>query len=214
MSQSTLNQNALKVITRQAAKAIGSKTYFTGEPCKHGHVALRRTINGCCTACEAINMKRRYDAGLIKIDKEKRKSVYKKYNKSEKGAAVRRKYYVSGKQTECAIRYRVKDPKRFWAARARVGAEARAKEKGLPYGLDVSYIVSIMPDVCPVFGTTFVFYGNKVVGPESPTLDRIKPELGYVKGNIVVISSKANMIKSAYSVEDIRCVADWLEKIK
>ena len=28
----------MKIITREEAKKIGQKWYFTGEPCKHGHV--------------------------------------------------------------------------------------------------------------------------------------------------------------------------------
>ena len=29
--------------TRAEAKATGAKYYYTGEPCKHGHVAPRKT---------------------------------------------------------------------------------------------------------------------------------------------------------------------------
>ena len=36
--------------TRAEAKAVGAKYYFTGEPCKHGHVALRKT-KGACVEC-------------------------------------------------------------------------------------------------------------------------------------------------------------------
>jgi hypothetical protein len=36
--------------TRSEAKATGAKYYFTGEPCKQGHVALRKT-KGACVEC-------------------------------------------------------------------------------------------------------------------------------------------------------------------
>ena len=36
--------------TRAEAKAIGASHYFTGEPCKHGHVAPRKT-KGACVEC-------------------------------------------------------------------------------------------------------------------------------------------------------------------
>jgi 5-methylcytosine-specific restriction endonuclease McrA len=39
--------------TRSEAKALGAKFYFTGEPCKHGHIAPRKT-KGACTACLKI----------------------------------------------------------------------------------------------------------------------------------------------------------------
>lgn len=54
--------------------------------------------------------------------------------------------------------------------------------------------------------------GNKVQGPESPSLDRIVPEKGYVEGNVVIISLKANQIKSAYGLKDIKRVAEWMEE--
>jgi hypothetical protein len=36
---------------RAAAKAAGQTTYFTGRPCKHGHIAQRITFNGGCVEC-------------------------------------------------------------------------------------------------------------------------------------------------------------------
>jgi len=38
--------------TRAEAKALGSTEYFTGAPCKHGHVTSRYTANGTCTQCQ------------------------------------------------------------------------------------------------------------------------------------------------------------------
>ncbi|MBZ9888092.1 hypothetical protein LB559_09085 [Mesorhizobium sp. BR1-1-3] len=39
--------------TRAEAKAIGSKWYFTGKPCKHGHVSMRYTSGGRCVECQS-----------------------------------------------------------------------------------------------------------------------------------------------------------------
>lgn len=39
--------------SRSAAKRAGNNFYFTGKPCKHGHIAKRYTRYGGCTACEA-----------------------------------------------------------------------------------------------------------------------------------------------------------------
>jgi hypothetical protein len=36
--------------TRAEAKKTGSKYYFTGQPCKHGHIAPRKT-KGACVDC-------------------------------------------------------------------------------------------------------------------------------------------------------------------
>ena len=39
---------------RAAAIAEGKTTYFTGRPCKHGHVVERATVNGNCIKCSSI----------------------------------------------------------------------------------------------------------------------------------------------------------------
>lgn len=36
---------------RFQASLEGNKTYYTGRPCKHGHVSSRRTDNGECVEC-------------------------------------------------------------------------------------------------------------------------------------------------------------------
>lgn len=122
-----------------------------------------------------------------------------KYNKSEKGR-------------ERQYRWQKKNPKLMWCAYARLNAKRRAVKKGLPFDLSGSYIYSILPDKCPVFGTAFKFRGNGVLGPTSPSIDRIDPAKGYVEGNIVIISLKANQIKNAFTTSDIRRVADWMEE--
>ena len=59
-------------------------------------------------------------------------------------------------------------------------------------------------------------WGRTGVGyhPERPSLDRIIPELGYVKGNVVFISMRANSIKQDATEQELYLVADWLYKIK
>lgn len=90
-------------------------------------------------------------------------------------------------------------------------ARLRAKEKDIPCNLDLEYLLSIATDTCPVFGTPFVwgrYKGEKT--KFSPSLDRVIPELGYVKGNAVFISSWANTIKQDAQEKEIYAVADWL----
>lgn len=41
-----------KIITRSEAQRIASKTYFTGEPCRRGHVSFRFTSSGSCGLCQ------------------------------------------------------------------------------------------------------------------------------------------------------------------
>lgn len=73
--------------TRAEAKASGAKYYFTGEPCKHGHVAPRKT-KGVCVDC----MKVEWEA-----NHEKRTAYFAEYNKSEAGKAAKQRYYEANK---------------------------------------------------------------------------------------------------------------------
>lgn len=91
-------------------------------------------------------------------------------------------------------------------------ARRRAKDKGFPFDLTSQYIMSIAEDVCPVFGTELCWERGNGFSPNSPTLDRIVPELGYVEGNVAVISMRANAIKQDATPDELRKVADWIEK--
>lgn len=44
----------MEVIERKAAKIAGLIHYFTGRPCKHGHIARRQTSDGACLVCKSI----------------------------------------------------------------------------------------------------------------------------------------------------------------
>ena len=74
--------------TRAEAKATGAKYYFTGEPCKHGHIALRKT-KGACVECLKVEWQQ---------VSEKRAAYFAEYNKSEAGQAAKRRYYEANKE--------------------------------------------------------------------------------------------------------------------
>lgn len=90
------------------------------------------------------------------------------------------------------------------------GARARARKKGVPFALKLSDIE--VPTHCPALGVPLVKGIGRGPGPQpnSPTLDRIDPALGYIPGNVVVISHRANAIKSDATVDEIERVAAWL----
>lgn len=84
------------------------------------------------------------------------------------------------------------------------------------YDIDFEYLKSIATQTCPVFGIQLA-WGTLGEGSSdnSPSLDKIKPEWGYVKGNVVIMSHLANKIKQDVGWEEIMCLAVWLkEKIK
>ena len=48
----------MQIISRAEAKAKGLKRYFTGKPCKHGHVAERVVVNATCVECERASVRK------------------------------------------------------------------------------------------------------------------------------------------------------------
>ena len=87
-------------------------------------------------------------------------------------------------------------------------AKARAKKKGIPF--DITIEDFILPEKCPLLEIPLtVGYGNSQ--ENSYSLDKIIPDLGYVKGNVWVISNKANMIKNNASLEELKLLVKNLE---
>ena len=85
-------------------------------------------------------------------------------------------------------------------------AKQRANEKNLPYNIDEEDIY--IPSHCPLLGIPL---GTTFDG--TPTLDRIIPRYGYTKGNVLVISARANRIKSNASIHEILTVAESYKRI-
>lgn len=93
------------------------------------------------------------------------------------------------------------------------GIKKRAKEKGLEFNLTLDDIPPI-PDVCPVLGIPIIPNdGVNAPTDNSPSIDRIDSTKGYVKGNIRIISNRANRIKADATVEELRMVLADYERI-
>lgn len=89
-------------------------------------------------------------------------------------------------------------------------AKARAKKEGFPFTITRADIV--IPDRCPVFDIPLI--RSSKLTDNSPTLDKIIPELGYVPGNVAVISHKANKLKSNGLLDEFIKLITWLEGMK
>jgi hypothetical protein len=74
----------------------------------------------------------------------------------------------------------------------------------VPFDLTIDDIV--IPEFCPCLGMRLV-RGKRAHGPASPTLDRKRPELGYTRDNIWVISYRANRIKNDATPEELTRIA-------
>ena len=87
-------------------------------------------------------------------------------------------------------------------------AKHRARQLNIPFSIDVDDIV--IPAYCPVFGIELK-RGHQKISDYSPTLDKIIPELGYIKGNVVVMSRIANRLKNNSSLIQLVQLGKWAE---
>jgi len=78
--------------SREEAKQTGSKYYFTGQPCKHGHIAPRKT-KGSCLDC----LKAEWTKG-----NETRADYFRQYNQSDAGQKAKKEYYARNKEAVIA----------------------------------------------------------------------------------------------------------------
>ena len=92
-------------------------------------------------------------------------------------------------------------------------AKRRARTKDLDFDIEVSDI--IIPQFCPLLNIPIISQvGKGCRSPHSPSLDRIKNHLGYVKGNILVVSWRANFLKSDATIEELELLLTNLKTIK
>lgn len=91
-------------------------------------------------------------------------------------------------------------------------AKQRAKDKGLEF--DLTYEDVVVPKHCPILGIELKMHKGRSGGnPNSPALDRVDNNKGYVKGNVMVMSHLANMMKSSATTEEMVLFAEWVIKI-
>ena len=105
----------------------------------------------------------------------------------------------------------IENPKATWLKETFKAAQARARKRGLPFDKRIPSLE--LPSTCPVLGIVLVYGG--LMGkssPNSPSLDRIWPELGYVVSNLRVISNRANTLKNDATLDELRAVVRDMEK--
>jgi len=109
----------------------------------------------------------------------------KKYNKSIRGIAV----------TACKA------------------SKRQARDKHLPFNVTSNYLESIFPKtcICPILGYKMKV-SNISLGKLSPTLDRINPRKGYIKGNVEFVTNIANLMMTSANGKDIKKFVKWATK--
>lgn len=93
---------------------------------------------------------------------------------------------------------------KMWSA-----AKDRARRRGIEFDLELEDIH--IPECCPVLGMKLE-RGEGKAHPASPSLDRIIPSKGYVKGNTQVISNRANTVKKDATLDEVKALIAYLEE--
>lgn len=105
---------------------------------------------------------------------------------------------------ECRKRYlqqRREEFLRDYKRNMLAGAKRRASLKGIDF--DISEDDIVIPERCPILEVPLVI-GTKGNYEYSPSLDRIDNGKGYIKGNIQVISKKANSMKNSATLTELK----------
>lgn len=128
--------------------------------------------------------------------------------------------YVSGYASWCRVCNSIRNGSgEALIRRMYANAKDRAKNKDVPFTITTKHLLDIgMPDTCPVLGIRldWVYDGSKKYTFEDkdnrPSLDRIVPAKGYVPGNIMFISWKANRLKNNASISDIEAILSYMRQ--
>jgi hypothetical protein len=90
-------------------------------------------------------------------------------------------------------------------------AKSRAKKNGIEFNITRNDIK--IPEICPILNIPIVYHSGSSGGKiNSPALDRVDNSKGYVKGNVLVISHLANMMKSCANTEQLLSFANWINE--
>lgn len=136
------------------------------------------------------NAKLRYHSG----GKEKKKAYDAIYSKT-KEYKTRRVQYMLQRRIDNWSRVRIRE------------LVYRAKKLGVPFDLTADDIK--LPKECPILGIPLIVCASGHLGPKmnSPSVDRIIPSKGYVKGNVIVVSMRANVLKKDATVSELKKLA-------
>jgi len=163
-----------------------------------------RSMDGlscCCRECKKKSRNKERDALSNKLwyqkNKERRREVHKAWQESNPGK--KEASTAAWRRTEAG-----------WLSRMLANARSRAAKKGIPFSIDKDDLKPLMVSHCPALGIELVYHGAGGNRYDSASLDRIVPSLGYVPGNIAVISYKANRMKSDSTTEELLMLAKWV----
>jgi hypothetical protein len=133
---------------------------------------------------------------------------HKDFNKTYRGkprTAFPRAWCAECDRKAHTNRYRSTPEKKLaWAFRT---ITSKCRIQNIPFNLEFQDFLPI-PTTCPALGTPMNYDNGR---DSQPTFDRLKPELGYVKGNVVLISHRANRMKGDATWTELESLTNWVK---
>ena len=102
----------ITLVTAKEALQLGEKYYFTGNPCKNGHISKRLVSGRQCTECAIINATAWRKENPERFRAAVKKSYYKNYENEIKRAAI----YRTINRDKCILankNYRAANPHKY-----------------------------------------------------------------------------------------------------
>ena len=111
-------------------------------------------------------------------------------------------------------KWKKENPVNYLCSMMLAQAKRRAQLTGREFNLTIKDMLSLVVSRCPVLGTDLAweFGHGRGLGDHSPSLDRIDNSLGYVKGNVAIISHRANSLKNSSTVTELKSILAYMEK--
>lgn len=101
----------------------------------------------------------------------------------------------------------------YQAMRAKFRAK-KANAKRLGYNFSIEFGDLDFPTHCPILNIQLNYLNEDGWMDNSPSFDRIDPSKDYIKGNVAVISMRANRIKNDGTAEEHQKIADFMKTFK
>lgn len=176
-------------------------------------VCLTMEASKACTKCGLIK-----PLGEFALDKRVRngRKSYCLECQRVRSRVYNQSYLRSGRRAES----RRANPQSLQLSTMLNSSKKRAREKNLDHDIDLAYLRSIAPSHCPYLGVELRWEVQNGLGvkartfPNSPSLDRIDSSKGYVRGNVAIVSHRANCIKNDATEQELIEMGQRIAQLK
>lgn len=166
-----------------------------------GTKALTGPRTRLCVDCRRSRNRVRVAKRRRRADPESRRARDREYKRLAHADPLRRE--------------RIRERNRAWRLAHQASSllhNARSRAKRLGLACDLTEEDLKIPPWCPILGIP-LFVGSQLERENSPSIDRIDNGKGYVKGNVQVVSLRANRIKNDATLDELRRLVAYLEKL-